>query len=38
MTLICAWCKRVMRAGDPELPISHGMCPACRKKFEQETA
>lgn len=26
--LVCAWCKRELRAGS--LPISHGICPSCQ--------
>lgn len=35
MRVICAWCEKVLRDGDPRLPISHGMCPCCKEKFEQ---
>jgi hypothetical protein len=32
--VVCSWCQLVMRDG--ALPISHGICPACRAKFEAE--
>jgi len=36
---VCAWCSRLMVAGDPKLPISHGLCPACKAQyFSQEAA
>jgi hypothetical protein len=28
-TVICAWCRKVLRLGNPRLPISHGICPEC---------
>lgn len=40
---VCAWCKGVIKAGDPNLPVSHGICEGCvvgwveqaqRAKFE----
>ena len=30
-TLMCSWCKRVLRIGAPK--ISHGICPSCAAKF-----
>jgi hypothetical protein len=33
---ICAWCDVVLREG--VLPISHGICPACLERLEQEIA
>jgi len=30
-TLMCSWCKRVLRVGAPK--ISHGICPSCAAKF-----
>ena len=38
MKLVCSWCDRVMREGDPKLPVSHGLCPSCAERLEQETA
>jgi uncharacterized protein YlaI len=38
MKVVCSWCDRVMREGDPKLPISHGLCQACKERLEQETA
>lgn len=28
-SLICAWCKRTIRQGDPAEDPSHGCCPDC---------
>ena len=30
-TLVCAWCKGVMRTGTPK--VSHGICPSCAGQF-----
>jgi hypothetical protein len=30
-TLMCAWCKHVMRPGAPK--ISHGICRSCTARF-----
>jgi hypothetical protein len=35
---VCAWCQRVMVEGDRTKPTSHGICPGCVHKFDQETA
>lgn len=32
MTVICAWCNKVLREGSPYLPISHGMCEECKQR------
>jgi hypothetical protein len=32
VTVICAWCGRVLRHGGSEL--SHGICGACSRKVE----
>lgn len=34
-TVVCAWCKRVLVAGNPEL-ISHGQCVECHKVSMQQ--
>ncbi len=34
--LVCAWCQRVLRYGDPGQPISHGICEPCRLRVERE--
>lgn len=34
--VICSWCDVVIREG--VLPVSHGICPGCREKLEQEIA
>ena len=33
---ICAWCAVILRDGI--LPVSHGICPACATRLEQEIA
>ena len=35
LTVICSWCKKVMKQGDapPEAPVSHSCCDACLKKY-----
>jgi hypothetical protein len=35
-TVICAWCKCVLRQGAPN-QISHGMCQACYDETDEET-
>ena len=30
-TIICSWCKHVLRIGAPK--ISHGICPPCATLF-----
>ncbi len=27
--IICAWCKKRIREGDPDRPVSHGICVLC---------
>lgn len=34
-TLRCGWCKDIIRRGAPNLPISDGLCGACRIRLEQ---
>jgi len=34
LRIVCGWCQRVLQAGSPAAPISHGMCPACSERFE----
>jgi hypothetical protein len=42
LKIICAWCGRFMRfngipeSDEPRLPISHSICPACKKNLERE--
>lgn len=31
-TLVCSWCKQVLRIGAPE-KISHGICAPCASTF-----
>lgn len=33
MKIVCAWCKKTIKDGPGE-PVSHGMCPACYKKYK----
>ncbi|TMI88335.1 MAG: hypothetical protein E6H00_12950 [Bacillati bacterium ANGP1] len=33
-TLVCAWCREVIRPGGPSK--SHGICPACKRKLMNE--
>jgi len=33
---ICAWCDGLIRDG--VLPVTHGICPACKERLEQEIA
>ena len=46
---LCAWCRKVGHDGkwtrieeylarDFRIPVTHGMCPDCRKRMEEETA
>lgn len=46
---LCAWCRKVGQQGkwmkieeyfrqDFSIPTTHGMCPECRKKMDEETA
>ena len=30
-TIVCSWCKRVLRTGSPK--ISHGICRPCAATF-----
>jgi hypothetical protein len=30
-TIVCSWCKLVLRVGTPK--ISHGICPVCAALF-----
>jgi CRISPR/Cas system-associated protein Cas10 (large subunit of type III CRISPR-Cas system) len=34
MRIVCAWCKREVRAGAE--PTSHGICDACKVEVEKE--
>lgn len=36
MQVICAWCNRIMIAGNPLRPASHGMCKACKSLIDKE--
>lgn len=35
MKVICAWCRRLLKDG-PEHPVSHGICPDCKREVEAE--
>ncbi len=30
-TIVCSWCKQVVRSGAPK--VSHGICPPCGTLF-----
>lgn len=32
MTVVCAWCQRVLQTGTGL--VSHGICPSCAETFE----
>lgn len=34
MKALCAWCRRVLRAG-PLSPVSNGICQACLKRVKE---
>lgn len=34
----CAWCQQDIKAGDPALPVSHGICPTCKARVLGEAA
>jgi len=34
LPVVCAWCQTSMRDGRG--PVSHGICPACITRFEQQ--
>lgn len=37
--VLCGWCLpkiTVLKAGDPLLPTSHGICRPCREQAERE--
>jgi hypothetical protein len=36
--VICAWCRAVLRPGDPRLPASHGVCPDCSSDLFRDVA
>ena len=29
--ITCAWCRAILDQGDPDLPVSHGICDDCAK-------
>jgi photoactive yellow protein len=33
-SVVCAWCRSTIRAGDPTAPVSHGMCIPCVRSTE----
>lgn len=37
MQIVCAWCKRVLGEKQGE-GVTHGICPECLAKLEQEMA
>ena len=41
LTVICAWCERLIRGwldvkGKPKPPVSHGCCKACAEKVRKQ--
>lgn len=40
MVTKCAWCQKIMKAGNggPDEEISHGMCEECAKGVREEIA
>jgi len=32
MKIVCAWCEKVIRDGDENKGVSHGMCQDCYKE------
>ena len=32
MTIVCAWCQKVLQSGSG--PVSHGICSSCAEAFE----
>lgn len=37
LTSICSWCSRVIREGNPALPLSHDICSSCAEQYFPET-
>jgi len=33
MKVVCAWCNKTLSPGDPDGPISHGVCAECAAKM-----
>jgi hypothetical protein len=31
-SVVCSWCKTLMRPGNPRLGVSHGICPECYQR------
>ncbi len=38
MRVVCAWCEGILREIEPlsDSSISHGICPVCRQRVEEE--
>lgn len=34
--VICAWCEKTIRRGSMFLSVSHGICPACVDRVEEQ--
>ena len=34
MIIVCAWCESMIKDGEGE--ISHGICPTCEKKVNED--
>lgn len=35
LTVICAWCRCLLVRGEPDSPISYGICVPCQGVLEQ---
>lgn len=33
MKVVCAWCNKTLSSGDPDGPVSHGVCAACAARL-----
>lgn len=36
LTVVCAWCTKVMQEGSPDAEVTHGMCPSCAEYFDKD--
>jgi len=34
--VVCAWCGAVTRDGDPDAPVTHGVCDTCAARLRDE--
>lgn len=35
--LVCAWCDLVLKEGEADSPVSHGICPLCAWLIRRDT-